>query len=105
MDAFEPFRKAAARLHDKLVAAGVDPQRPVDLVRQPFEILSLNLPCFHSAIRLSRVLGRSLTSRAGPSVVKIQEEPGERVLLIAHEIGHAGHPYHFVRLHTDDIDP
>ncbi len=43
MDAFEPIRDSAARLHDELVSVGVDPLKPLALVEAAIRRLDLEL--------------------------------------------------------------
>ena len=43
MDAFEQFRDVAAKLHDRLVTAGADPNQPIDMVGAAIRDLELEL--------------------------------------------------------------
>ena len=43
MEAFEPIRDSAARLHDELVSSGVDPLKPLALVEAAIRRLGLEL--------------------------------------------------------------
>lgn len=105
MDTFEPLREAAVRLHDKLVAAGVDPQRPVDLVEAALRDLDLELallPPGDPALKGARAL---FDEQSGTVCCEDAGEPGERVLLIAHEVGHVVIHITSSICTTDDIDP
>lgn len=104
MDAFEPFREAAARLHDNLVAAGVDPQRPADLVQAALRVLELEFALLKPgdpALKGARAL---FDEQSGTICCEDSGEPGERVLLIAHEIGHALTHATSSACAADDID-
>ena len=105
MDAFEPIRVGAARLHDKLVLAGADPLKPVDLVYAAIRALDLELVWLtpgDPGLKGARAL---FDEQSGTVCCEMAGEPAERALRVAHEIGHD-------RVHSassscteDDIDP
>jgi DNA helicase-2/ATP-dependent DNA helicase PcrA len=105
MEAFEPIRDSATRLHDELVSVGVDPLKPLALVEAAIRQLGLELfwlVAGDPALKGSRAL---FDEQGGSVCCEEVDDPGERALLVAHEIGHA-------RVHAissscgaDDIDP
>lgn len=88
MDSFEPIREAAASLHAMLVAKGADPASPLSLVESAVDYLDLELTWLASdnpSLKGARALydaqaGAILASQAGA----LQD----RMILIAHELGH-----------------
>src|ERR1700730_8512327 len=105
MEAFEPIRDSATRLHDELVSVGGDPLKPLALVEAAIRQLGLELfwlAAGDPALKGSRAL---FDEQSGSVCCEAVDDPGERALLVAHEIGHA-------RVHAissscgaDDIDP
>ena len=105
MDAFEPIRNSASGLHDELVSVGIDPLAPLGLVEAMIRRLDLEvfwLAPGDPALKGSRAL---FDEQSGSVYCEAVDGPGERALLVAHEIGHA-------RIHAtsslcgvDDIDP
>jgi DNA helicase-2/ATP-dependent DNA helicase PcrA len=105
MDAFEPIRNSAASLHDEVVSLGMDRLIPWGLVEAVIRRLDLEifwLAPGDPALKGSRAL---FDEQSGSVYCEAVDDPGERALLVAHEIGHA-------RVHAtsslcgvDDIDP
>jgi len=105
MEAFEPIRQSAARLHNELTSAGVDPLKPMDLVEAAIGKLDLGLVWLdpgNPSLKGARAL---FDNQSGTVICETSGEPGERSQLVAHEIGHAV-------IHTlssfcsvEDIDP
>ena len=105
MEAFESIRDSAARLQDELVSSGVDALKPLALVEAAIRQLGLELfwlAAGDPALKGSRAL---FDEQSGSVCCEAVDDPGERALLVAHEIGHA-------RVHAissscgaDDIDP
>jgi Zn-dependent peptidase ImmA (M78 family) len=88
MDAFETIRAAAAALHGKLVAAGADPDKPMELVTAAIRDLDLELawlPESDPELKGARAL---FDEQAGVICCLDQGSPGERACLLAHELGH-----------------
>jgi superfamily I DNA/RNA helicase len=88
MDAFETIRVAAAALHEKLVAAGVNPDQPMALVAAAVADLDLELawlPEGDPALKGARAL---FDEQGGVICCLDHGSPGKRACLVAHEIGH-----------------
>src|SRR3989304_1452020 len=105
MDAFEAVRDAAADLHVRLAGEGAVPPQPMDLVRSAIDHLGLELAWLPSGDPALKGARGVFDEQSGAIFAEDEGEPGERGLLIAHEIGH-------VRLHAGpaacsahDIDP
>ena len=104
MDAFETIRTTGAALHAKLVAAGTNPDRPMELVAAAIADLDLELawlPEGDPALKGSRAL---FDEQGGVICCLDHGSLGEKACLVAHELGH-------VCVHTgssectnDDID-
>jgi superfamily I DNA/RNA helicase/Zn-dependent peptidase ImmA (M78 family) len=89
MDAFEPIRQAAFRLHAKIVATGVNPERPIELIEATLRDLQLEfflLKPGDPALKGARAI---YDEQSGTICCEDAGELSERVLLIAHELGHA----------------
>jgi superfamily I DNA/RNA helicase len=105
MDAFETIRAAAAALHAKLVAAGADPDRPMDLATAAIADLDLELawlPENDPQLKGARAL---FDEQAGVICCLGQGSPGERACLVAHELGHVAIHAGSSECTNDDIDP
>src|SRR5579863_4705234 len=89
MEAFEPIRDIATRLHTLLVSAGADPLRPMGLAEAAIRKLELELVWLergNQALKGARAL---FDDQSGAVICENSGEPGERAQLVAHEIGHA----------------
>jgi DNA helicase II / ATP-dependent DNA helicase PcrA len=89
MEAFEPIRDKASRLHSELVSAGADPFKPMDLVDAAIRRLELELVWLepgNPALKGARAL---FDEQSGTIICESSGGPGERAPLVAHEIGHA----------------
>ena len=105
MDGFEPVRVAANRLHESVLSMGCDPVDPPPLVTTAIDHLDLELaylPAGDPALKGARAL---FDEQSGTICCEASTEAGDRILLVAHEIGH-------VVVHADsstcgagDIDP
>ena len=89
MDAFDPIREAAARLHTELVTKGADPSRSWAMVEAAVRQLELELvwlppgdPALKGACALFDEQSGTICCANGGDAAK-------HVELIAHEIGHA----------------
>jgi DNA helicase-2/ATP-dependent DNA helicase PcrA len=105
MDAFETIRDSAAHLHGELVAAGVSPVNPAQLVREALRKLDLELfllPPGDPALRGARAL---FDAQSGAICCEIVADPIEGALLIAHEVGHARIHAATSACSSDDIEP
>jgi DNA helicase II / ATP-dependent DNA helicase PcrA len=105
MEAFEPIRDSAARLHDELVSCGVDPLKPVKFVEAAIQRLGLELfwlTAGDPALKGSRAL---FDEQSGSVCCETLDDPGERALLVAHEIGHSRVHAASSSCGADDIDP
>ena len=104
MEAFEPVRIEAANLHDQVVAAGADPLNPASLVDGAIRRLELELfwlipgnPALKGAHALFDEQSGTVCCESGGS-------PGERAMLVGHEIGHASIHTGSTLCHASDID-
>lgn len=89
MDLFEIFREAALRLYNDLVADGAHPQQPIDLVEKAVQKLDLVLVLLKPddpALKGSKAL---FDEQSGTICCGDEGDAASRVLVIAHEIGHA----------------
>jgi DNA helicase-2/ATP-dependent DNA helicase PcrA len=105
MDAFENIRSAAAALHAKLVAKGIDPDKPLDLTEaaaadQDVELawLAEGDPALKGA--------RALYDEQGGVICCVDRgTAGERACLVAHEIGHVCIHAGSCQCTNEDVDP
>ena len=105
MDSYEPIRVAAAHLHQSIVAAGCDRLDPSALVLGAIDRLDIELvylPAGDPALKGARAL---FDEQSGTICCESSDDVSDRVLLVAHEIGH-------VKIHSGspmcmggDIDP
>lgn len=105
MEAFESIRDSAARLHDELVSSGVDALKPLALVEAAIQRLGLELfwlVAGDPALKGSRAL---FDDQSGSVWCEAVDDPGERALLVAHEIGHSRVHAASSACGADDIDP
>jgi DNA helicase-2/ATP-dependent DNA helicase PcrA len=105
MDAFEPIRQSAYRLHEELVSAGIDPLNPVGLVEKAAWKLELELNWLQPddpALKGARAL---FDGQSGTVLCEMSEDPGARAQLVAHEIGHARVHARSSSCSVNDIDP
>lgn len=89
MEAFEPIRDLAVRLHTELVSAGADPFKPLALVEAAIRKLELELVWLepgNAALKGAKAL---FDDQSGTVICEDTGEPGDRAQLVAHEIGHA----------------
>ncbi len=104
MEAFEPIRQAATKLHEKLVSAGADPLTPLAFVQAAVQELELELvwlPAGHPALKGAKAL---FDDQAGTVACEATSDEGERAQLVAHEIGHAAVHASSASCTTEDID-
>ena len=105
MDSFETIRHSAVALHSKLVSAGVDPDRPMDLVEAAiadFDLVLAWLPVGDPTLKGARAL---FDEQAGIICCEDKGMPGERACLVAHEIGHVCIHAGSSLCVTEDVDP
>jgi superfamily I DNA/RNA helicase len=105
MDAFEPIRADAARLHAEIIDAVAAPRGPMQLIAAAIEHLKLELtwlPLDDPALKDTKAL---FDDQSGAIFAADEGTASERALVVAHEIGHA-------RLHAGsascarhDVDP
>jgi DNA helicase II / ATP-dependent DNA helicase PcrA len=105
MEAFAPIRNAAVRLHAELVAAGTNPDCPMELVRAAIRKLDLELawlPKGDPALKGAR----ALFDEQGGIICAVDEgDDATRVGLIAHELGHVCIHAASAECTNEDIDP
>lgn len=88
MDSFDPIRAAAAQLHAALVAKGADPTEPMRLIEAAVVHLDLELTWLapdNPSLKKSRAL---FDAQAGAILASNAGELQDRVVLVAHELGH-----------------
>jgi UvrD-like helicase family protein/uncharacterized protein DUF955 len=104
VEAFESIRVAAANLHDELVAGGIRPDRPMDLVLAALKHFDLELawlPPGDPALKGARAL---FDHQGGIICCADEGDTATRACLIAHEIGHVSVHGASSECATDDID-
>src|SRR5271166_5948458 len=104
MDAFDPVRSSATRLHDEMVRGGADPLNPASLVETAVRQLQLELHWLEPddpALKGARAL---FDEQSGIICCENKGEPGERATLVGHEIGHASVHAGSTACHAADID-
>src|ERR1700722_16044205 len=105
MEAFEPIRDAAFRLHSKLMLAGVDPLNPMSLVEAATRELDIELIWLAPGSPTLKGCRALFDQQSGTVVCEVAIDPGERAQLAAHEIGHACIHTGSSACSLDDIDP
>ena len=105
MDGFEPVRVAATDLHKSVLSIGCDPVDPLALVTTAIEYLDLELtfvPTGDPALKGARAL---FDEQSGTICCEESGSACDRVLLVAHEIGHAVIHVGSSSCGAGDIDP
>lgn len=105
MDAFEPVREAASRLHVAIAGETGALKPPMDIVRAALTHLKLDfawLPSGDPALKGARAV---FDDQSGTIFAGDVGEPGERALLIAHEIGHVCVHSGSAACAEHDVDP
>src|SRR5208282_3528840 len=105
MDAFEPVREAAARLHTALTGGVGHPHPPLTLAIAALAKLDLEiawLPAGDPALKGARAV---FDHQSGTIFAEDTGEPGERALIIAHEVGHVCVHTGSATCGSDDVDP
>ena len=105
MDSFEPIRSIASNLHGEVVATGAEPLDPLAFVSAAADHLDLEIAFLHAADPALKGARALFDEQSGTICCEDSENPCDRALLVAHEIGH-------VKVHADstvceakDIDP
>ena len=104
MEAFEPVRAVAARLHSELVAAGGSPDRPMELLLDAVKHLDLELawlPAGDPAMKGARAL---FDRQAGIICCADEGDTAARASLLAHELGHVCLHSERAECTSEDID-
>ena len=104
MDPFEQVRQSATRLHDELVAQGADPLKPLSLVDAAIRKLNLDLAWLVAGDPTLKGARAIFDQQTGTVCCETVGEPGERALLVAHELGHAHIHGSSSLCNADDID-
>jgi Zn-dependent peptidase ImmA (M78 family) len=105
MDAFEPIRDAASRLHFTVAGKAGTLRQPMDFVQAALAHLQLELawlPCGDPALKGARAV---FDNQSGTIFAEDAGEPSARALLIAHEIGHVCVHSGSATCTEHDIDP
>src|SRR5271154_4497373 len=89
MDGFDAVRLSAAALHDQAVAAGADPMDPMSLINAALKHLELELYWLAPGDPALKGAHALFDEQSGSVCCEDQGEPGERAILVGHEIGHA----------------
>ena len=104
MDAFEPIRKSAEHLHDKIIAAGTDPVDTAALITAAVAHLDLELVYLapgDPALKNARAV---FDEQSGTICCETAGDVLDRTLLVAHELGHAQVHASSTACTKDDID-
>lgn len=88
MDAFEPVRISAVKLHEEAVAAGADPLDAMCLVHAALRRQNLELHWLSSDDPALKGAQAVLDEQSGTVFCENVGTPGERAALVAHELGH-----------------
>ena len=104
MDAFDGIRRSAARLHDELVAAGADPLNPMSLVDAAIAKLGLELYWLEPGDPMLKGAHALYDEQSSMVCCEAAGNPGERALLVSHEIGHASEHAGSSSCNASDID-
>ncbi len=105
MDSFEAIRIAALKLHEELVAKGVNPLQPLSLVQAAIEHLELELswlPKGDPALKGARAL---FDEQTGVIFCEDLGSNSDKAILVAHEIGHEQVHIGSARCSEADINP
>ena len=105
MDAFEPIRKSAECLHNKIIAAGIDPVDTMALVMAAVAHLDLELVWLEQGDPALKNARAVFDEQSGTICCEKAEDVGDRVLLVAHELAHAQVHSGSSACTTNDIDP
>ena len=105
MDAFEPIRKSAARLHERIVAAGTDPADTAALIAAAVAHLDLELVWLERGDPALKNARAVFDEQSGTVCCETAGDFIDRNLLVAHELGHAQVHASSSACTTDDIDP
>ncbi|MXZ08333.1 MAG: AAA family ATPase [Gemmatimonadetes bacterium] len=105
MDAFEPIRKAAAHLHDKIIAEGTDPLDTTALIIAAVDYLDLEFFWLESGDPALKNARAVFDEQSGTICCEQTEDVTKRVLLVAHELGHAHVHTGSMACTESDIDP
>ena len=104
MDAFEPIRKSAEHLHNKIIAAGTDPVDTAALITAAVAHLDLELVYLapgDPALKNARAV---FDEQSGTICCETAGDVTDRILLVAHELGHAHVHASSTACTKDDID-
>ena len=104
MDAFEPIRKSAAHLHDKIIEKGTDPLDTAALITAAVAHLDLELVYLapgDPALKNARAV---FDEQSGTICCEKSGDVVDRTLLVAHELGHAHVHASSTACTKDDID-
>jgi DNA helicase II / ATP-dependent DNA helicase PcrA len=104
MDAFEPIREAARKLHNTVVGNGAQASVPMALIAGAIHELGLELfwlPSDDPALKGSRAV---FDEQTGAICCEDEGNDAERAALVAHEVGHAALHSARTECSTDDVD-
>src|SRR6266850_2043922 len=104
MDAFEPIREAARKLHNTVISGGADASRPPTLVAGAISELGLELfwlPDGDPALKGSRAV---FDEQTGAICCADAGNEAERAALVAHEVGHAALHSTRTECSIEDVD-
>src|SRR5215469_11666485 len=104
MDSFEPIRRAATAFHEELAAAGINPFRPLALVKAAVEKREIELIFLekgHTALKGARAL---YDDQSGAIMCEVMADDSEAAQLVAHELGHVHVHASQAVCSSDDID-
>jgi superfamily I DNA/RNA helicase len=88
MDAFEPVRISATKLHQDAVAGGADPLAAMSLVNMALRLRQIELHWLSPADPALKGARALLDEQSGTILCENVGSLGERASLVAHELGH-----------------
>jgi DNA helicase-2/ATP-dependent DNA helicase PcrA len=105
MDAFEPVREVASRLHVSLYGENPVLKQPMELVTAALAHLKIDLAWLPQGDPVLKGARAVFDDQSGAIFAEDIGEPSDRALLLAHEIGHICIHHSSARCAELDVDP
>lgn len=105
MDTFEPVRKSAADLHDRIIPKGTDSLDSTALISAGVSHLDLEVVWLAQGDPALKNARAVFDEQSGTICCEEAGDVGDRSLLVAHELGHAHVHAGSSACTTNDIDP
>ncbi len=105
MDAFEPVREAASRLHHALSGGSGVLKQPMELVTAALAHLKIDIVWLAPGDPALKGARAVFDDQSGAIFAEDTGEPPDRALLLAHEIGHVCIHHTSARCAEPDVDP